>query len=538
MRCADDSDLEAVLARLPILESPSNPNGDGCSPFALVAREREAEGIDESFLRANPRNGLNGRDGSFRGAKICKRCCFVAGTKMEYWEHMRGHVKGFACPECSFVTKYKHHMNHHWLSVHDGSKPFECQKCSYACVSKSMLTSHLKKHSNVYPYRCADCTYKTKFCNALKKHLRWKEHRPAMVLNPDGSPNPSSVIDVYGTKRGPKRKLSAEEREEERVSTVANDRLDSRPTISPLSSLRSPPIARCLTSVTAISGANDGHWPNRNGTSDDRSVAMFPYSDLVAAFDLSSHVSLREDAMFCESVSRKTDRARSDVSRERAKISNAEDRMPMEMFTRSLPVTRFDATDVDVGERPSSDSGAAKATGESSTTFVTVRTTRLEYPRTESADVPLDLRVAEVIGRNRLRFRTLARIGTNSPRVTDTSERKGKAIELERRVARGDAYERSERNEGVSLESPSDDGAGIREVNRKVNDTTRDEALVTDLFDAELTCHYCEIIFGNVIMYAVHMGCHSFDDPYACDICGQRYFDKLSFFLHIARSEH
>lgn len=457
---------------------------------------------------------------------------------MEYWEHMRRHVKGFACSECSFVTKYKHHMNHHWLSVHDGSKPFKCKKCSYTCVSKSMLASHSKKHSNVYPYRCADCTYKTKFCNALKKHLRKKEHRPAMVLNADGSPNPSSVIDVYGTKRGPKRKLSAMEREEERGSTVAtttaNDRLDSTAT-SPLLPLRSP-ITRCLTVTKAIGGANDDRRIDRNGTNNDRFVATFPYSDLVAAFDLSSHVSFREDATFYDDTW-KTDRSRSGVTKERARISNAEDDVP-ETFTPSLPETHLDAThlnDVD-GERRFD---SAKITSESSTTFVTIKTIQLERSRTESADVPLDLRMAEVIGRvNRLRSRTLARIGSAiSPRVTGTSKRKGKAIKLERLMVKDDAYERPERNEDVSFERPSDDRADILEANRRIEDTAEDEA-VADLFDVELTCRYCEIIFGNVIMHAVHMSCHSFDDPYTCDICGQRCVDKLSFFLHIARSEH
>ena len=46
--------------------------------------------------------------------------------------------------------------------------------------------------------------YATKYCHSLKLHLKKYGHKPAMVLNNDGSPNPLPVIDVYGNKRGPK----------------------------------------------------------------------------------------------------------------------------------------------------------------------------------------------------------------------------------------------------------------------------------------------------------------------------------------------
>ena len=91
-----------------------------------------------------------------------------------------------------------------------GTKPFRCSNCNYSCVNKSMLNSHMKSHTNVYQYRCADCTYATKYCHSLKLHLKKYGHKPAMVLNNDGSPNPLPVIDVYGNKRGPKKNGSTE----------------------------------------------------------------------------------------------------------------------------------------------------------------------------------------------------------------------------------------------------------------------------------------------------------------------------------------
>ncbi|KYN06758.1 Protein hunchback [Cyphomyrmex costatus] len=467
---------------------------------------------------------------SFRGAKNCKQCNFIASTKMEYWEHMRCHIKGFTCSECSFVTKYKHHMNHHWLSVHDGSKPFKCRKCLYTCVSKSMLTSHLKKHSNIYPYRCADCKYKTKFCNALKKHLRKKEHQPAMVLNADGSPNPLSIIDVYGTKRGPKQKSSAKNHEKISKNTVAtnntSNRLDSIVTSpAPLSLYSS--IARYLTQTATNCGISNGHWINHD-MNKNQSVTMFPYSDLVAAFNLSNHVLLREDATLADENVQKTDHAQSNATlTEYTKMStiwNA-DKMP-EMIVQNL--SHFDTIsncNNNIGESNISDN--VKAISESST-FVAVKS-QLECCRTESIDIPLDLRIIDAIKKNHIQFQALT--DTSSKVLSGTNKRKGKAIKLERRL--DNVNKKLEQNKDVSSndKSPSDDFY-------KVSQQVKDSKNKIDLFDVKLTCHYCEIVFGNVIMYAVHMGCHNFDDPYTCNICGHQCIDKLSFFLHIAQSEH
>ncbi|KAK7069983.1 hypothetical protein SK128_022850 [Halocaridina rubra] len=151
-----------------------------------------------------PRVNAQGKVKTFK----CKQCEYIAITKSDFWAHARSHIKSeklLTCPKCPFVTEYKHHLEYH-LRNHFGSKPFKCNKCNYSCVNKSMLNSHMKSHSNIYQYRCSDCTYATKYCHSLKLHLRKYGHNPAMVLNPDGTPNPIPIIDVYGTRRGPKLK--------------------------------------------------------------------------------------------------------------------------------------------------------------------------------------------------------------------------------------------------------------------------------------------------------------------------------------------
>lgn len=516
----NNPNFKAVFAQLPVLkflQGKSNCSFPTLEEYTKYNVDEcnihETEEIDKSsHFRVNLQSNVKQKQHKgFREGKTCKQCNFVASTKMEYWEHMRCHIKGFTCSQCSFVTKYKHHMNHHWLSVHDGSKPFKCKKCSYTCVSKSMLTSHLKKHSNFYPYRCANCTYKTKFCNALKKHLRKKEHQPAMVLNADGSPNPLSIIDVYGTKRGPKQKPSAEEQDELNQSmTTNNSQLSSAPT-SPVQS----PVAHYLT-VTTVNGMNDANWIIQNSMKQNQSVMTFPYNDLVTTFGLSNHLLLREDATFHKNM-QEINHAHVDTLMEYVKIMN----MPEECV-QNLPTTCFDTNDAN--KLYISDN--VKATSESST-FVTLQT-QLKSQIDESTDTPLDLRIAEV-ERNQFQFQFLA---TKSPKITGANKRKGRAMKLERRAIEENT--KPEEEEVESSKSSTINRPGFRRENQNI----KDSKVIADSIDTEHICYHCEITFGNIVMYTMHMDCHGFDNPYTCNMCGHQCTDKFSFFLHIAQSQH
>lgn len=52
------------------------------------------------------------------------------------------------------------------------------------------------------------------------------------------------------------------------------------------------------------------------------------------------------------------------------------------------------------------------------------------------------------------------------------------------------------------------------------------------------TCQYCNISFGDVVLYTMHMGYHGYKNPFTCNMCGEECNDKVSFFLHIARTPH
>lgn len=51
-------------------------------------------------------------------------------------------------------------------------------------------------------------------------------------------------------------------------------------------------------------------------------------------------------------------------------------------------------------------------------------------------------------------------------------------------------------------------------------------------------CRHCRIIFPDCVLYTLHMGYHSHDDPFRCNKCGHVSDDHRQFFMHVARVAH
>ncbi|XP_041829183.1 zinc finger protein Pegasus-like [Melanotaenia boesemani] len=51
-------------------------------------------------------------------------------------------------------------------------------------------------------------------------------------------------------------------------------------------------------------------------------------------------------------------------------------------------------------------------------------------------------------------------------------------------------------------------------------------------------CQHCDIHFSDNILYTIHMGCHGYEHPFQCNICGHMCLDKYDFACHFARGQH
>ncbi|KAK9879764.1 hypothetical protein WA026_006827 [Henosepilachna vigintioctopunctata] len=381
--------------------SPVNSEGDDKKWPSTLEEYDERE-------RHSPRVNSHGKIKTFP----CKQCSFVANTKLEFWKHRKtNHIKPeklLACHLCPFNTEYKHHFEYH-LRNHEGSKPFKCEHCDYTCVNKSMLNSHKKSHSNIYQYRCADCHYVSKYCHSLKMHLRKHGHKPGMVLNPDGSPNPLPIIDVYGTRRGPKVKPIHEEREgEERSSPNGHiSELLPPPAVFPL------PLQQLMTQT--------------------------PTMPVPLAY------TFFQQALLYQNLERL---ARENMSTTQAESDSVDKTETMEHSELSEALDLSKANDAKKTPSMTSDD-------EDYTTLDTFK--YVETVLTEKSDEELE------------------------PKTTETE-----------------------------------------------NQTCFQN----------FNCQYCKISFGDEILYTMHMGYHGYQDPFTCNMCGEKCNDKIAFFLHIARTPH
>nr|XP_023025835.1 protein hunchback-like [Leptinotarsa decemlineata]XP_023025836.1 protein hunchback-like [Leptinotarsa decemlineata] len=397
-------------------------------PTMLSPKPSECPAEEDKFKKEQYDNDMEAYDQELRTPKInshgkmktykCKHCPFVATTKMDFWKHNRIHIKDdkiLTCPKCPFVTEFKHHLEYH-MRNHDGSKPYKCSQCDYSCVNNSMLNSHKKSHSNIYQYRCADCRYATKYCHSLKLHLRKHKHRPAMVLNADGTPNPLPVIDVYGTRRGPKLKPQSQKPTE--ASTSNPEPIIPFP-FNPLMLNATPPV--------------QSPFP-----------PLFPY------------------------------------------FAGLQDPRVLENLRRLVHESQ---------EAASSSQATAQAAPQA-------------YQATQNG--VLDLSMSD---------------------SSYNDQRNGSPIKVEppsNNESSGDEEENDEYsttmfdNVEVVQDNNPEDHSNTEATNNGIQNS----------------CKFCDLIFGDPIMYTIHMGYHGFNNPFTCNMCGEECGDRLVFHVHIARQSH
>lgn len=451
-----------------------------------MCMDEQMEELDEPGLRV-PHVNSQGKVKTFR----CKQCSFVAITKEVFWEHRAQHIrveKRMPCPfkTCRFVTEFKHHLEYH-MRNHIKSKPFKCDKCNYSCVNRSMLTSHQKSHSNIYPFRCANCTFATKYCHMLKQHLRKNNHHPAMVLNSDGSPNPLPIIDVWGTRRGPKQKP---------MKSVDDSPSEHHGPMPPLTPLMMPspmaipgqlsPVSNNVFPISQFeNGLGNGLPPMMPPNSSG--MMGFQYPPMFPPFPINSHHQFM--------------------------MQEEPDKHGVGPHLKSSPVA-MDLVKTSAPEKILDEGKELPRFSPQQT-----RAVNLEKSPEDNRATPLDLSKPDVAK------------ATSPKTPKSTSRRKGRAVKLEQQVV---VAEDSEDERSMEL-----DVLDAR-IGQRVEETKKDSEKpnLKVGMNNEFTCNYCQISFGNDVMYTVHMGYHGYKDPYTCNMCGQECSDNVSFFLHIGKSKH
>ena len=392
------------------------------------------------------------------------------------------------CPKCSFVTEYKHHLEYH-LRNHSRSKPFQCPHCHYSCVNKSMLNSHLKSHSTVFQYRCVDCNYATKYCHSLKLHLRKYSHKPDIVLNLDGTPNPLPIIDVYGTRRGPKSKSTTSKLLEEISKNQKAQRSQLSPPLTPLivGALPTPSMGISIptpqSNNTNAQIANTSLLPNAlmaNMLQNVNNNMLFPYLNLNFMF----HAQQQQKQI------------------QNAKASSIED---------------------------NNDTDSAMNEDEE------------DCDDTESAIMSDDVQKSSTASP------AVSPTATPSIVKSKNHRRKGRAFKLDdKNIHQENMDDDDDQDEQLmnqrttpiinKIEIPSTSSEASNNTIATTPSTTVNNKDNTPATPDE--CKYCGIIFKDNVLYTLHMGYHGYNDVFKCNMCGEKCDDHVQFFLHIAKFPH
>ncbi|XP_037946862.1 protein hunchback-like [Teleopsis dalmanni] len=533
----------------------------------------------------------------------CKTCGLVSITKVAFWEHTRSHMKPdkiLQCPKCPFVTELKHHLEYH-TRKHKNIKPFQCEKCSYTCVNKSMLNSHRKSHSSVYQYRCSDCDYATKYCHSFKLHLRKYDHKPGMVLDEEGVPNPSVVIDVYGTRRGPKTKSAGGLTKRERISAANLSKQQSNEIKMPTSQLSAAlqgfsipqqhqmpasPAKSTNSATSDISGlalgmnlqqqqqqqqaqanqsvnsqANTQHSlpnllpPLATILQQNRNMAFFPYWNLnlqmlaaqqqaVVLAQLSPR--MRETALQQlqnqQTGGNESAHEEDDDDFESKSIDSAMDLSQGTPGKEELQPVHDIAMNLKLQEEGSdtpmlSSNNASRRKGRVLKLDAVLQLKSASQSPEQMKESPISLITHE----NEERI-------VPSPFVNDAPS--PLPVKVDEHISAGKSMETTAAPTAVASVPPLPPSATINtnSANTSSSSTASSSGNSSNssssLFSIALQagaiyeCKYCDIFFRDAVLYTIHMGYHSCDDVFKCNMCGDKCDGPVGLFVHMARNAH
>lgn len=527
----------------------------------------------------------------------CKSCGMVAITKLAFWDHAKTHMKPekvLQCPKCPFVTELKHHLEYH-IRKHKNLKPFQCDKCSYSCVNKSMLNSHRKSHSSVYQYRCADCDYATKYCHSFKLHLRKYDHKPGMVLDEEGIPNPSVVIDVYGTRRGPKNKGSSAsglKKSNTDLKLPGTSQLSAALQGFPLNSQTQMPASPAKSSSSVASelpaltlnmslqqpgqsatangsqispsqqstaSSQNGNLPNllpplASLLQQNRNMAFFPYWNL----NLQMLAAQQQAAVLAQL----SPRMREQLQKQQQEQNSGEQQPQPSQEIEDLDEDEEELEDDQEFDRKSVDSAMDLSQG---------TPTKDDQQQQQTPDLAMNLKLAE------------DNVETPLFSSATANRRKGRVLKLDHEQLKANQLPSAPSSPQAIPEMPTasspiaasapptkiDDHSSADESmetghnthnnpsntsststasssgNSSNSSTTASSSSATSTANSSPSttptmyeCKYCDIFFKDAVLYTIHMGYHSCDDVFKCNMCGEKCDGPVGLFVHMARNAH
>jgi hunchback-like protein len=381
-----------------------------------------------------------------------------------------------------------------------------------------------------------------------------------MVLNPDGTPNPEPIIDIYGTRRGPK------QRPRNTVKSMSKENNND----IPLPYHAPPHLPIFQPSYQVIPQQPTNH------------ALTYPYGCIMPnAFTANNNNN--------NSLLPKLPQSGNTCTREKSTVvSDLRRNSPKEDSKHFLATTsQYSHVSNTNNNNKNNDSVSSDLKMRASEVFIEEQNSAKRNDAGTGKDVmssdgkevegdPLDLSKPEAmdISSEAVCYVTPSILHKSTTTKTSKHRRKGQAYKLEHiswklqqsNVSENGAVNRNHSHMSESEQKPPAEKTDnlINTQYAEENDTQRKQHPQSELMETNedlpkieeesssthannsfsadnpevYRCPHCDIIFNDFVLYSIHKGYHGFQDPFTCNMCGVKTADRVDFFLHIGRSSH
>ena len=115
------------------------------------------------------------------GELACLKCGYTCKTRKTLRFHTDYKHRGifYPCKDCDYKGSRKSNLARHVAIEHDMNRPWPCDMCSYAAVTKGEINYHQKyvhgkEKLDKKQYSCEDCEYTNHRSNNLRNHINAK----------------------------------------------------------------------------------------------------------------------------------------------------------------------------------------------------------------------------------------------------------------------------------------------------------------------------------------------------------------------------
>lgn len=77
----------------------------------------------------------------------------------------------------------------------------------------------------------------------------------------------------------------------------------------------------------------------------------------------------------------------------------------------------------------------------------------------------------------------------------------------------------------------------INSTPTELNENEKDHNFLNSSSAAK-TCPHCMITFNDEILFSIHIGVHSHNKPFDCNVCGKSYENRYTFYTHLIRGHY